>query len=79
MQYQKAVGMPPGKQNGTNSFLPVYQSGTILETLGDMDSAIACYRQCTGFTPAEEKLTALINAANKAANERTATSDTETN
>lgn len=58
-QYQKVIGMPPGRQNGTNSFLPLYQSGLIFETLGDFSSAIACYKQCTGFAPAAARLAAL--------------------
>lgn len=58
-QYQKVMGMPPGRQSGTNSFLPVYQSGIIFEALGDINSATACYRHCTGFAPAAARLTAL--------------------
>lgn len=55
-QYQKVLGMPPGRQNGTNSFLPVYQSGIIFETLGDKESAAVCYRKCGEFAPAVQKL-----------------------
>ena len=58
-QYQKVMGMPPGRQSGTNSFLPVYQSGIIFEALGDINSATACYRHCTGFAPADARLAAL--------------------
>ena len=58
-QYQKVMGMPPGRQSGTNSFLPVYQSGIIFEALGDINSATACYRHCTGFAPAAARLAAL--------------------
>lgn len=58
-QYQKAVGMTPGKQNGTNSFLPVYQSGTIFEALGDPETAAACYEKCADFPPAARRLEAL--------------------
>lgn len=55
-QYQKVLGMPPGRQNGTNSFLPVYQSGIIFETLGDKESAAVCYKKCGEFAPAVQKL-----------------------
>ncbi len=60
-QYQKAVQMPPGRQNGTNSFLPLYQCGCIFERLSDTDSACAFYRQCGDFAPARERLAALCN------------------
>lgn len=60
-QYQKAVQMPPGRQNGANSFLPLYQCGRILEQLHDMDSARALYEQCGDFAPAIERLAALCN------------------
>ena len=62
-QYQKALDMPPGRQNGSNTFLPIYQSGTIFEALGDMDTAAACYRQCAGFPPADHKLAACIRSS----------------
>lgn len=58
-QYQKVSQMPPGRQNGTNSFLPAYQCGRILELLGDPDSAAALYLQCGDFAPAQERLQAL--------------------
>lgn len=58
-QYQKAVDVALCKQNGCNSFLPIYQTGDIFETLGDVQTAIACYRQCGNFTPAKQKLAAL--------------------
>jgi len=58
-QYQKAMQMPPGRQNGANSFLPLYQCGRILEQLHDKDSARALYGQCGEFAPARERLAAL--------------------
>ena len=58
-QYQKALTMPPGRQNGTNSFLPLYQCGCIFEQLGDTDSAAALYAQCGDFAPAIERLSTL--------------------
>lgn len=61
-QYQKAIGIPLCKQNGANSFLPLYRTGEICELLGDIASAIACYRQCTGFAPAKERLESLCNS-----------------
>lgn len=61
-QYQKASQMPPGRQAGTNSFLPAYQCGYILELSGDPESAAALYAQCRDFAPARERLAALGQA-----------------
>lgn len=58
-QYRKALQMPPGSLNGVNSFLPLYQSGTILEACGDLEGAAACYERCGGFAPAAQRLSAL--------------------
>lgn len=58
-QYQKALQMPPGKQAGANSFLPLYQCGLIFEQLGDLASARALYERCGGFAPADQRLAAL--------------------
>ena len=58
-QYQKVLTMPPGGQNGANSFLPLYQCGCIFEQLGDIDSAAALYAQCGDFAPAIERLNIL--------------------
>lgn len=58
-QYQKALQMPPGRQNGSNSFLPLYQCGLIFEQLGETDSACALYAQCGDFAPAVQRLAAL--------------------
>lgn len=61
-QYQKAAQMPPGRLNGSNSFLPAYQCGRILELSGDPGSAAALYAQCGDFAPAKERLQALRQA-----------------
>lgn len=58
-QYQKAIGIPLCRQNGANSFLPLYRTGEICELLDDIPSAISCYRQCGDFAPARERLDAL--------------------
>ncbi len=58
-QYQKALQMPPGKRNGSNSFLPLYQSGLIFESLHDTDTARALYEQCRDFAPAAKRLAVL--------------------
>lgn len=39
-QYQKAPQMSPGRLNGVNSFLPLYQSGLIFETLGNREAPL---------------------------------------
>lgn len=59
-QYQKAIGVPLCKQNGANSFLPIYQTGEICEILGDISTAIACYKQCGDFEPAKIKVKKLL-------------------
>lgn len=58
-QYQKAVNVALCKQNGCNSFLPIYQTGEIFETLGDIKTAVTCYEQCGDFAPARKKLAIL--------------------
>ncbi len=55
-EYQKAIGVPLCKQNGANSFLPLYQIGTICELIGEMASALSCYQQCGDFAPAKQRL-----------------------
>jgi tetratricopeptide (TPR) repeat protein len=58
-QYQKAVSIPLCRQNGANSFLPVYQSGEIFEQSGDLETARKCYLQCSDFPPARNRLEAI--------------------
>lgn len=58
-QYQKAIDITFCRQNGCNSFLPIYQTGEIFEMLGDTNTAIACYKQCGNFAPAARKLAVL--------------------
>lgn len=58
-QYQRALQMPQGRQNGVNSFLPFYQSGLIFETLGNTDAASALYQKCGDFAPALKRLSDL--------------------
>lgn len=60
-QYQKALQMPDGRQNGVNSFLPLYQCGEIFERLGDAETARALYAQCGDFAPAQEGVIRLQN------------------
>jgi hypothetical protein len=58
-QYQKAVTIPLCRQNGANSFLPVYQTGEIFEQSGDLETAQKCYLQCGDFPPARKRLEAI--------------------
>ena len=60
-QYKKAIGMPQCKLNGANSFLPLYQSGTIFEITGHIPDAIACYKHCGNLAPALQRLDALLH------------------
>ncbi|MDE6386486.1 MAG: glycosyltransferase [Lachnospiraceae bacterium] len=59
IQYKKAIGMPQCRLHGANSFLPLYQSGTIFEITGHIPDAIACYQHCGNLAPAMERLAAL--------------------
>lgn len=61
IQYQKAIDIPLCKLNGANSFLPVYQTGEIFETLGDYSTAKTCYTQCGDFAPAKQRLNILMS------------------
>jgi hypothetical protein len=60
-QYQKAVTIPLCRQNGANSFLPIYQTGEIFELSGDLETARKCYLQCGDFPPARKRLEAIQN------------------
>lgn len=60
-QYQKAQELSFYRQEGTNSFLPLYQMGEICEILGEPHAAAACYKRCQDFAPAIERLAALLN------------------
>ena len=58
-QYQKALQMSPGRLNGVNSFLPLYQSGLIFETLGNREAAATHKQKCGDFSPALQRLAIL--------------------
>ncbi len=60
-QYSKAIGVPLCTQTGANSFLPVYRSGEICELLGDIPTAVDCYKQCGDFEPAKKRINELCN------------------
>lgn len=60
-QYQKAIGIPLCKQEGANSFLPMYQCGEICEIIGDIKAAVSCYQQCGDFVPAKKRLEILLS------------------
>lgn len=55
-QYQKAMNIKLCKQNGANSFLPLYQAGEIFLSVGDISSAVTCFQKCGDFSPAVKKL-----------------------
>lgn len=63
-QYQRAIGIPLCRQEGANSFLPVYQTGEICEILGDIPAAMSCYQQCRNFAPAVKRLEILRSLNN---------------
>lgn len=58
-QYEKAIGMPFCRQNGANSFLPLYQTAQMFAELGDYSTAVTCYKQCGNYQPALDALAKL--------------------
>lgn len=60
-EYQKALDIPLCRQNGANSFLPMYQTGQMFAELGDYETAADCYRQCGDFRPAQDALLSIIS------------------
>lgn len=64
-EYQKAMGMPLCRQNGANSYLPLFQTGEICQLLGDIDTACACYSRCGDYAPAQDRLLTIQNGGDK--------------
>lgn len=54
-----AITMPPGRQQGVNSFLPCYQIAVIYDNMNNMEIALMYYRKCGDFPPAIKRLTEL--------------------
>lgn len=55
-ELKKAVKMPEGRTQGTNSYLAYYNIGVIYECLGDWKKAKMYYNKCGGYAPAENRL-----------------------
>ena len=60
-EYQKALNIPLCRQNGANSFLPMYQTGHMFAELGDYETAADCYRQCGAYKPAQDALLSITH------------------
>lgn len=54
-QFHKAATFDTCKFNGANSFLCFYHIALICEKAGDIDNALAYYRQCGGYPPAVQR------------------------
>jgi len=55
-EFLKAITMPPGKQQGTNTFLPCYQIAVIYDNMDNMEIALMYYKKCGDFAPARRRL-----------------------
>lgn len=55
-EFKRAVRMPEGRTQGTNSYLAYYNIGVIYECLGDRERAKMYYHKCGGYAPAENRL-----------------------
>ena len=62
LEFMKAILCEKQRRQGTNSFIPYYNIGTIYEALGKKELAIENYRKCGDFAPALEKLEMLKEA-----------------
>lgn len=55
-EFLKAIHMPPGRQQGVNSFLPCYYIALIYDNMGNQEIALMYYKKCGDFPPAKERL-----------------------
>ncbi len=55
-EFLKAITMPEGKQQGTNSFLPCYHIALIYDQMDNMEIAVMYYKKCGNFQPARNRL-----------------------
>ena len=55
-EFLKAITMPPGRQQGVNSFLPCFQIASIYEQMDNMEIALMYYRKCGDFPLAVKRL-----------------------
>lgn len=58
-EFLKAITMPPGRQQGVNSFLPCYQIAIIYDNMNNMEIAVMYYKKCGDFAPAINRLAEL--------------------
>lgn len=55
-EFEKAVGHAECRAQGVNSYRADYNIGVIYECLGKKEEALAYYRKCGGYAPAEERI-----------------------
>ena len=54
-EFEKAAGHAECRAQGVNSYRADYNIGVIYECLGKKEEALAYYRKCGGYAPAEER------------------------
>lgn len=55
-EFEKATGHAECRAQGVNSYRANYNIGVIYECLGKKEEALAYYRKCGGYAPAEERI-----------------------
>jgi tetratricopeptide (TPR) repeat protein len=55
-EFLKAIMMPPGRQDGTNSYLAFLQIAMIYDRMDNMEIALIYYRKCGDYPPAQMRL-----------------------
>lgn len=55
-EFEKAAGHAECRAQGVNSYRADYNIGVIYECLGKKEEALAYYRKCGGYAPAEERI-----------------------
>ena len=55
-EFEKAAGHAECRAQGVNSYRANYNIGVIYECLGKKEEALAYYRKCGGYAPAEERI-----------------------
>ena len=55
-EFEKATGHAECRAQGANSYRANYNIGVIYECLGKKEEALAYYRKCGGYAPAEERI-----------------------
>lgn len=59
-EFLKAINHPVAHNEGSNSYIPLYNMGIINEMLGEKEAAILYYQKCGSFKPAVDRLNELF-------------------